>query len=273
MENFTRIMPKQGCEEWPEKLGRMGRLFQETEYQTVKKRLRTAAALNINPDNLQAKMEEINKDGLIFAPLRKVKHFSGYSLCQETPQPEEPFFWYGCLTRTYKDTQKFKAADLKNDHRIIGQMLGFPDCCIDYFKKTFPVNPDPVWVNLEGKVIGYPECNILLRYFGPRMISHMPCSPRCQATRELGEIRFKIMKDIDKGLADELYNLFANSVIWNSYHGVVQIETPHFIGLASTFAYLKKPRIIRWSSSRIEEKTPPQMKRRMKTERKKKVEN
>ncbi|PIU15902.1 hypothetical protein COT20_01060 [bacterium (Candidatus Gribaldobacteria) CG08_land_8_20_14_0_20_39_15] len=269
MENFSRIMPKQGCEEWPEKLGRMSQLFYEAEYQTVKKRLRTAATLNIDPNNLQAKMEKINKDSLIFAPLRKLKHFPGYSLCQETAEPGEPFLWFGCLTRTYKDAQTFKQADLKQDYRTIGHMLGFPDCCIDYFKKTFPVNPDPVWVNLEGKIIGYPECNTLLRYFGVRMVSHMPCLPRCQATKKLGEDWLKVMQDIDKNLADEFYNLLATPVTWNSYHGVVQIETPYFIGLANTFPYLRKPRIIRWKPSRIKEKTPPQRKIKLKIERKK----
>ena len=54
------------------------------------------------------------------------------------------------------------------------------------------------------------------------------------------------MQEIDKNLANELYSLLASPIVWNSYHGVVQIETPYFVGLNNTLFILKKPRIINW---------------------------
>lgn len=248
MQDFVRIMPKQSCEEWPAKLGRMALLFNQAEYQMIKNKLRRATILHVDPENLQEKMEQINEDGLIFTPLRKIGISQSYSLLAKPVESGKPFLWTTCLTSNSEDAELFKEAYSKNDHKTIGRFLGYPECCINYFSREFPSNPDPVWVGLSGKVMGFPECNTLLRYFGVRATGHMPCSPKCEATVKLGKIWLETMKSIDLNLTKELYNLLAGPITWDSYHGVVQVETPYFIGLSKTFPYLRKPRIIKWSS-------------------------
>ena len=169
IQDFTRIIPKHKCEEWPGKLGQMAELFSMAEYQMVKKKLRTAAIVQLDPNNLQNFLEKTNKDRLYFTPLKKVAISIGFSATHKAPEPNQPFLWQGCITRTDKDGQKFKEADLKNDHRVIGRMLGYPECCINYFIRNFPIDPCPIWVDLEGKIRGFPECNGMLRYFGPKL--------------------------------------------------------------------------------------------------------
>jgi len=254
IQDFTRIIPKQGYEEWPNKLSKISELFLRTEEQMVKKKYRAAAIVDVSVDNFQSFLDRINKNGLMFTPIRKRAISSGFSALTKSVEPGQPFVWQGCLTRNYKDGQKFKEADLKNDHRTIGQMLGYPECCIDFFINNFPIDPCPIWVGLEGKVRGFPECNGILRYFGPRITAHLSCSPTCQATKEVGKIWFKVMQEINKELAQELYNLLNGSVIWNSYHGVVQVETPYFVGLNNSFYLLKKPRIINWEGKKETQK-------------------
>jgi hypothetical protein len=250
MRDFVRIMPKQGFEEWPAKLGEMGHLYHLSEYEMVKRGYRAAATYHIDYMCLIEEMEKIRKDGLIFTPLRKSGYYQGFAHFHHPVKPGEPFFWYGCLTKTQKDAEIFKEADRKGDHKTIGKMLGYPDCCIEYFERMFPINYDPIWVDLEGEIEGYPEANQMLRYFGPRITSHLSCSPTCKATKEIGEVWFKIMKEIDEKLANEMYELLASPITWNSYHGVVQVETPFFVGLTHTFPYLEKPRIIYWKGRR-----------------------
>jgi len=248
IQNFIRIMPKQGHQEWLEKLGQMNELVLGAEYQMVKKGFRAAAILYIDPQNLQSVLEKTNKDRLILTPLKKIASMTGFSILCKPPEDGQPFLWESCLTRTYQDGQKFKEANLKNDHRIVGRMLGYPDCCIDYFIRTFPIDTCPIWVDLNGKVKGYPENNGMLRYFGPKIVAHLSCSPTCQATKEIGKTWFKVMQEINKDLANELYKLLSGPITWNSYHGVVQIETPYFVGLNNSLFLLKKPRIIIWQS-------------------------
>lgn len=249
MKDFVRIIPKQGFEEWPTKLGKMGNLYYLAEYQMVKRGFREAAAYHIDYLCLIEEMEKIRKDGLIYTPLRKSGYYQGFAHFHHSVKPGEPFFWYGVLTKNLKDAERFKEADLKGDHKTIGKMLGYPECCIDYFIKTFPINYDPVWVDLEGEITGYSEANQMLRYFGSRITSHLSCSPNCKATKEIGEVWFKIMKEFDENLANELYDLLNGEIVWNSYHEVVQVETPYFIGLTHTFPYLEKPRIIYWKGN------------------------
>jgi hypothetical protein len=250
MQPFTRIVPKQNCEEWPSKLGKMGDLYHELEYQTVKKKIREAAIIPVYPENLDGWLEKVSKDRLIFIPLRKAKRGLGFSVNVESPKSGEPFYWLGCLVRTKKDGEIFKKADQKNDHKTMGEMLGYPSCCIEYFIKNFPINYDPIWVNFSGKIRGYPECNGMLRYFGPKITAHYSCSPTCKATQEIGKLWFKIMQEIDKDLAKEVYNLLAGPIVWNSYHGVVQVETPYFIGLSNSFPFVEKPKIIEWRAKK-----------------------
>lgn len=253
VSNFLRIIPKQGCEDWMIKLNEMSRLVIEAEYQMVKKGYRPAATVHVYPEMLDQQLQRFNKDGLIFTPLRKAGYAQGYLHSHKPVKPGEPFYWYGCLTRTKEDGEKFKKADLigingRPDHITIGKMLGFPECCCKYFDKNFPKNYDTVWLGREGKVKGYPECNVLLRYFGARIIHHLSCSPTCKESKKIGQIWLEVMREIDKNLTEEIYDLLAGPIIWDSYHGVVQVETPYFVGLTHTFPFLKKPRVIKWSS-------------------------
>lgn len=250
VSSFVRIIPKQGHEEWVVKLNKMSRLIVEAEYQMVKQGYRTAATAHIDQNNLQEKLERLNKDGLIFTPLKKSGYYEGFAHKHKEVGPNDPFYWYGCITRTYEDAEKFKKADIgfdsPIDHKTVGLMLGFPECCTDYFEKTFHINYDPVWIGKEGKISGYPECNVLLRYFGVRISHHLTCSPTCKDAQKNGQVWLKVMGEIDKKLTDELYDLLAGKVTWNSYHGVAQVETPYFVGLTHTFPLLEKPRIIEW---------------------------
>jgi hypothetical protein len=246
VSSFVRIMPKQGHQDWMFKLGRMAMLFQEAEYQMVKQGHRPAAIIHIDQNNLGEMLEKINKDRLVFTPILTSGWYEGFAHKHKAVQPGEPFYWYGSLSKTYEDGQKFKKAEFAGDHKTIGSLLGYPKCCASYFTKAFQINYDPIWLNKQGKISGYPECNQMLRYFGARLTSHFSCSPVCEATRKIGQNWLKVMQEIDKDLAKELYDLLSGPLTWNSYHGVVQVETPYFVGLTHTFPLLEKPRIINW---------------------------
>ncbi len=251
VESFVRLMPKQGFQEWPSLMGDMAELCRETEYRLVKDGYRKATTLHIEDRNYKELMERINKDGLIYTPILKAAYSEGFIHEHKEAKEGEPFYWYGCVTKTYKEGQEFKKADgsaeqKKPNHIKLGKLLGYPECCIDYFNKKFPQNWDPIWIEKSGRVCGYPECNRLLRYFGVHITWHFSCSPVCEKTKEEGKKWFSVMKEMDKELAEKIYNLLSKSMTWDSYHGVVQIETPYFVGLSRTFPYLEKKRVINW---------------------------
>jgi hypothetical protein len=249
MKDFTKIIPKKGYGNWPDKLGKMSRLVNWAERQTVVNKFRDAAIVSIRPAELYSLIGEFNKSGLILTPLRKTESGDSFSvMIKPTNDPNAD--WTACLTRSYDDGQKFEKAYLANDHLTIGRMLGYPECCIKYFIKSFPVDPVPIWLGMKGKIKGDPEANGMLRYFGPKIAGHFSCSPVCEKTKEIGKVWFGEMQKMDKSLAKEMYNLLAGPITWNSYHGVVQVETPYFVGLNSSLYLLKKPRIINWTGKK-----------------------
>ena len=244
-KGFTRLVYKQGCEEWENRIARISQVCNVAEVEMVVQDKRRAATIHISQDNLDSILPKLNSKGLIFTPLRKSGYYVGFSHTHKQVLPGDPFYWYGCVTRNYEDGQVFLKADKDGNHNAIAEMLAFPACCGEYFTREFPKNYDPVWTDLEGDVEGYPECNNMLRYFGIRAVWHFSCSPKCEETCIIAQKWKEIMEGIDKDAVKDLYSLLSGEITWNSYHGVVEVETPYFVGVTHTFPF-DKPRIIRW---------------------------
>ena len=249
MKDFVRVLPKQGHD--ISILNEFSRLFHEAEYQTVIQGTRKAGTIHISQDNLDTVIPKLNKNSLVFTPLRKSGYYQGFAHTHREVKPGDPFYWYGCITRGYEDGQSFLKADKESDHKKIGALLGFPECCTQYFSETFSKNFDPVWVNESGNLNGFPECNQMLRYFGARITSHLSCSPVCQGTKKIGELWTAVMRGINAELTGRLLEYLARPMTWDSYHGVVQVDTPDFVGLTHTFP-IKEHRLIRWNQNVVE---------------------
>ena len=95
------------------------------------------------------------------------------------------------------DVAALKQAIDAGDDRTMGRLLGFPDCCIAFFRKTWVDDGcvDTTWamaanggrVDDSGRLIEIDadapfQANILWRWMGVRAVPHLPCSFDCQAT-------------------------------------------------------------------------------------------
>ncbi len=116
-----------------------------------------------------------------------------------------------------------------NDDKAIGELLGFPPCCIEFFEKVW-VNDrrrdtTPSMKNLNGPA----ESNILLRWLGVRLVPHLPCSADCAATTELAGQYMEAAKK-----ANLLYQLncalevLSLPMTYSALNGIGIIQTPHF---------------------------------------------
>ena len=84
------------------------------------------------------------------------------------------------------------------DHETIGELLGFPRCCQDSFRKICVERrcKDPMWrialnsasgvLERTATVSGHDEANVMLWALGIRAVCHRPCSFYCDATAEIG---------------------------------------------------------------------------------------
>ena len=88
------------------------------------------------------------------------------------------------------------------DHFRFGKCLGFPDCCIDFFRRfnnwrmySHPYETYKNTPKIMGKAKGSYHCNNFLMDHTYFFIHHLPCSYRCKNTIELAK---KVEEKIDE---------------------------------------------------------------------------
>lgn len=81
-------------------------------------------------------------------------------------------------------------AEAKGNHKLLGQLLGYPDCCVDYFSKEFSTNNDP---QLESS---FWQLNLSKRSEDAVLLSHFPCQD-CLQSLELAKEYFDVLKELD----------------------------------------------------------------------------
>ena len=276
IKHFTRIIWRtpEYKEKWQPRIQRIARAYSRAEYEMVRRGYRRAATYHVDANNFGSFIEKIQKDGLYFFPIAKSAYYQGFSHYHVPPKPGEPFYWYGALVRDPADGELFrKASHEKDGHLVIGDLLGYPRCCTEFFTDVWsqgfydplwqaaendgdPVIGKNTWLGTEDRYIiyipdAYPEAIQELRYFGIRITSHLPHSHRCEETRKIGKIWAKVIGDLDEDARDWLYEILSSPIVWDSYHGVVQVHTPWFVGLSHTYPYLDKRRLIILNSDEI----------------------
>lgn len=247
INDFSRVIWKKGKENLSSNLYKSVELLSKCEYKTVTNGLRTASTLSVTFDNLPLMLEEINNDGLIFTPCKKTKFHDGFVNIGKEANDGEPYMWFGCVTKTVEDSELFKNAYTKSDHSSLGDILGYPLCCVEYFNSNFDNNYDPIFLETNEIINGNPVINILLKPFGPRIISHLPCSPHCERSIEIGNERVDLMRSIDRKTTDWLVDYLSSKMTWDSYHGIIEVDTTNFLGLTNGFPIMDKPRVIKWN--------------------------
>lgn len=114
----------------------------------------------------------------------------------------------------YDLVDKFLEHENKNNHKEMGELLGYPVCCTNQFHDYFPKDNNK-WTGskianylpyrLNG-VKKYPfYTNRLLRYSEYNsLLYHFPCSFNCKESIKIAERRYRILKNLDEKRAKEM---------------------------------------------------------------------
>jgi hypothetical protein len=236
---------------WRNKIANAARIYR-LEVFMVEKKHREAATIHYGQNELEARQAELKKKGLVFTPLKWVKSQQGFAHYHVATHRDDPeAMCYGVVTRSQKEGECFFLASEsgRTDHETIGKMLGFPDCCRQFFKETFCRGyQDTIWqqaLNTKGASVvrtqmvkgstvheitlkGYPECVAHQRYWGVRVGFHLPCSYTCEATREWAQIWLTEQSKIDPTVAQDTLDILSLPATWAAYQGAAKIYTPHY---------------------------------------------
>jgi len=79
---------------------------------------------------------------------------------------------------------------------------------------------------MSGHLIN-PLNNILLRWVGIRLVSHLPCSHECKATEKIARSNVELGKKLGYGNEiNEIIELLSMPIRYSALHGIAEITTP-----------------------------------------------
>jgi len=248
LEEFTRHSWANDEEKvvWEPRISKVTACIRELEWRSILRGVRACALTAVAPNELETFGAMLSTYELTLAPLEKTAAADSY-VSAGRPLREGEAFNYRCAIGRVHDVQLFEAAYSSHDDKEIGRLLGYPPCCIDFFNRVWVDEHfvDTTWPMAQNTAekrsvshthVEIPEvsrCNILLRWLGPRMVFHLPCSFNCQPTVELADKFAEIARAA--GLHQEmdwLEEMLSWPVEWKASNGLAEITTP--VGTIST---------------------------------------
>jgi hypothetical protein len=245
LADFTRIIwhSAEARDVWAPRITRINQVWAEVERQAVVDGLRTSCLTSVDPQNLAEVSLWAVVRGLVVLPLATNSVAPQYSASSQPMVAGKPFQYRIVLTRP-ELAARWAAVWTSSDNQAIGELLGYPQCCRDFFERVWVEGKgvDTTWEMAEGTTlparvgegptlirIGVntpPEANILLRWLGVRLVPHLPCSFDCQATVEAGKQFVEIGRKDYSEVIDWIYEMLDWPVEWSALHGIAEIRTP-----------------------------------------------
>ena len=229
---------------WESRLSAINKAWQAVELASVGI-LRAAARQSIAPELLPTFSKRAMAKGLYPLVLTQHGRAEEYS-ARSSMQVGDAFDYSVALLADVDSAKMFSQAWDNRDDAIMGDLLGFPKCCIDFYQRVWNVEkwmdtswpmalntPNPVTTTFDrGHILRFEDtpltANILLRWKGVRYVPHLPCSLTCEATATLGA-QFRML--MQQGFPQEaawMDELLDSPIEWSAYHGIGEIRHPLF---------------------------------------------
>ena len=225
---------------WQPRIERINVAWAEIEWRAIERGIRRCALVVVPAGNLVDRAAAWALAGLNGLPLeiQGLGHY-GYSATTLSPVLGAAF-GYRVVIGAPADVAEFKRAYDAADNTAIGRMLGYPDCCQQFFEQVWvdAAMIDTTWPMAAGTpgasgdaerrdVSGPLEANILWRWMSVRAVPHLPCKFDCEATVEFGKRLLAVGRDV--GYAEEvdwIEEILSWPAEWSALHGIAEIKTP-----------------------------------------------
>jgi len=262
----------QSRDAWSDWFARMGQAKSEAEWRSVldDDTDRKAAIIHINNQNREGWLNRVGENDLYYREIRYSEPYGGFAHEFSPTERNDPNrITYSVIAENPDIADKMKQAELEMSgaerHDVVGELLGFPDCCRNFFANDWmsegirdpmyeiscntesaeKIDDDPTSVLVKDPNAG---TNIMWRYFGISFITHMPCSWECEESIKLARNRYRIMTENGfDNEADRINEWLQQPFDWSGYHGQAHIQNPHMTSKVNSSCYLDE-KLIRWKS-------------------------
>ena len=134
-----------------------------------------------------------------------------------------------------KDKTKFlKLLENKNDDKAIGELLGYPKCCIDFYmenkEKQQKIQNDyilPALNNSEGFKFPF-YINYAIRYFDITLLSHFPHSLNCKESITIAKNNLQCIKKYSEDLGNKFETMLKGPVLYTEDRGIFMFKDYKF---------------------------------------------
>jgi SAM-dependent methyltransferase len=238
LEDFTRVQwAPEARDVWEPRFQEVSNSWQLMELHLVSLGFKPSALLVVSPEQLTVIFRKATLLGLAVLVLARQRENGSYAATTAPYVEGKPFNYRVAICKDHLASRWFPAWDAHDDMEI-GALLGYPECCREFFKKVWVDwdHIDTTWHQAcntnrvdSGSVINvYPDpaCNVTLRYLGLRWVSHLPCSFKCEPTIAMVVDYIDVLKQQFPRECRTLSEALQWPVKWTALHGIAEITTP-----------------------------------------------
>jgi SAM-dependent methyltransferase len=212
----------------------------ELEWRTIEHNYRACGLRSIPAAQLKAARSRLAAVGIEVEPLRGMSVRPNYSSSLEPCDDSSPNSYWSAIGRR-DDLTRLCASYRENDQEVVGRLLGYPCCCIEFFQEAWVSDGmvDTTWpmaARTSGATVhsvrhisidGPSVCGMQLRWLGVRSVFHLPCSFDCRESVRVAKAHMYLARRL--GFAEEvgwLEEMLSWPVEWSALHGIAEIRTP-----------------------------------------------
>ncbi|MBI2651287.1 DUF483 domain-containing protein [Candidatus Woesearchaeota archaeon] len=135
-------------------------------------------------------------------------------------------FYHIYISKNKSVAKMLKLVENKNDDNAIGQLLGYPKCCIDFFvenrEKQQKIQNDYILEALSNSYgFSFPfYTNYAIRYFDFALLSHFPHSFNCEASIKIAKANFECLKQASESIAIRFEKMLKSAVLYTENSGI-----------------------------------------------------
>lgn len=230
---FVRVnwISERAKEKWEPIFAACSQLFTNLEKEAVRAGIRRATIQSIDPQIIDRFAHDWMQNDFMVIPIEKVQSIGTYQSSGGPCDISKPWMYKVAIGK-FEDARELVYAYREHNTYKIGDVLGYPDCCIDFFEvhwiKEHWLDTSLPMALGESSIISWsPYCNILLRWLGLRLVSHLPCSFNCVDTAAIGRSYVQLAYDLGhRTTIDALYDILSWPIEWTGLHGIGILTTP-----------------------------------------------
>ncbi len=132
-------------------------------------------------------------------------------------------YFFAYMSKSKQIADDAKTAESKNDHKALGKILGYPDCCCEFFEKNFSgKNYDLTLKALENSEgFEFPfYSNIAARHFDVSLLSHFPHDFGCKLSVEIAKRNFEALKKHSLQTSEIFSSILQSCVVYTKDEGI-----------------------------------------------------